>query len=179
MRLLRSGQVILDNAPNAGSASDCPTTPGSVVYRLEAQGAGQSTSSERAITVSQAPQPPPFVGILWELKSISDPQQGLIAPLAGTLTTAQFMENSSLEGSAGCNNYTGRYTVANSSITIQVDLGTQMMCPDPPGLMEQESLYLRQLQSVRSYQFSGNELAFYGPDNNPLLIFWPAAQPRQ
>ena len=34
-RVLRDGSVLQDNVPLTGTATDCPSTPGTVVYRLE------------------------------------------------------------------------------------------------------------------------------------------------
>ena len=178
VRLLRNGQVILDNAQNLGGASDCPTNPGSMVYRLEASGAGQTTASERAVTVNQAPQPPPIVGINWLLSTYSDRQGGMIPVIPGSMTNAMFGQDGSVQGNAGCNTYSGRYTATGNSITIVVDLTTLMTCSDPPGIMDQENAYLSLLQSARSFQVSGNQLVLLGSNNDPILVFGMGATPK-
>ena len=178
VRLLRNGQTILDNAQNVGSASDCPANPGTMVYRLEASGAGQTTASERAVTVSQPAPPPPIVGINWVLSTYSDRQGGMIPVIPGSMTNALFGQDGSVQGSAGCNTYSGRYTATGNSITIVVDLTSLMTCPDPAGIMDQENAYLSLLQSARSFQVSGNQLILLGSNNDPILVFGMGPTPK-
>jgi hypothetical protein len=53
VRLTRGTGVILDQAPLAGTTTDCPITPGNMVYRLEAVNeASQSVFSENVVTVT-------------------------------------------------------------------------------------------------------------------------------
>src|SRR5262249_31529922 len=75
-----------------------------------------------------------------------------------------------LEGSAGCNNYFGSYTVSNLDLTISDNLGaTQMYCDQ--ATMAQESLYFRLLLSVHSYQITNGKLELvYGSGNAPNLL---------
>jgi polar amino acid transport system substrate-binding protein len=178
VRLLRNGQAILDNAANVGNASDCPPAPGSTIYRLEASGAGQSTSSERAVNVNQPAQPPPFANQNWTLTNLSDRQGNTPEVLAGTEITAIFDANGNVQGAAGCNTYSGRYTAAGNSMTIVVDMNSLMTCTDPPGVMEQEALYFSLLQSTSSYQQTNNQLMLYGGNNTLLLVFELGASPR-
>jgi len=178
VRLLRNGQPILDNAANVGNASDCPPAPGATIYRLEASGAGQSVSSERAVNVSQPAQPPSFANQNWVLTNLSDRQGNTPAVIAGTQITAIFDINGNVQGQAGCNTYAGRYTAAGNSMTIVVDSNSLMSCTEPPGVMEQENLYLSLLQSTSSYQQTNNQLMLYGGNNTLLLVFELGASPR-
>jgi polar amino acid transport system substrate-binding protein len=171
VRLARNGQIILDNAANVDSASDCPPQPGSTVYRLEASGAGQTVSDERTISVNDIPQPPALAGTSWVLTDLSDGQGGMQPVIAGTQITLAFNGSGAIQGVSGCNNYTGSYLADGNAISLMVDSTTQMTCADPAGVMEQESLYLSLLQSSSGFNLNGSQLKLYGGMNSPQLVF--------
>ncbi len=55
-RLLRDGTVIQDNVPLTGSTPDCPSSPGTVIYRLEAYNSvNESTTRDVSLTVQAPP----------------------------------------------------------------------------------------------------------------------------
>lgn len=74
--------------------------------------------------------------------------------LAGTKITAVFEEGGKLSGSAGCNTYTGTW----SATAITDVSATEMACPTPAGVMEQEQAYLKALSQTASYTFEGTTL---------------------
>jgi len=84
--------------------------------------------------------------------------------------TINFAPDGTLEGSGGCNNYFGSYTVSGQQLTIGQNLGsTQMFCEQ--SVMTRESLYFRLLLSVNSYQLThGNLELIYGPGNNAMTF---------
>jgi heat shock protein HslJ len=61
-------------------------------------------------------------------------------------------------GNAGCNQYFASYSVDGNAIEIGPAATTFMTCPDPPGVMEQESQYLAALQSATTYRIEGDML---------------------
>jgi heat shock protein HslJ len=74
----------------------------------------------------------------------------LAAPLSGTSLTAVFDESGRVFGSAGCNRFTAAYTAAGTEVRITAAGSTRMFCGDPPGVMEQEAVFLAALaQAVR------------------------------
>ncbi len=187
-RLLRNGQVILDNAPFNGSGTDCLNTAGNYVYRLEATGAqGAQTAQERTVTVTSAPATPtnppttpPIANTNWSLKSYND-GSAMVALLAGTQITANFT-NDQINGNASCNTYNGRYTTNSSSNNITIsDLATGLIaCANPPGIMTQETSYMSLLGQVSSYQISGTQMTMMDMNGRTLLQFdsAPTVQPR-
>ena len=169
IRLLRNGNIILDDAAHSGALPDCLSAAGSYVYRLEARGNGQTESAEQRITVSAASQPTatpsPLVNIQWILTNLD------ATPPTGTITTI-FDNNGKVSGSDGCNNYNGSYTTNGSSITINLGgAATGIACPDPIGSEAQSFLLL--LSSATSYSTSGGQLII----NNGDLIY-TGVQPR-
>ena len=83
-------------------------------------------------------------GTSWELASLTGSDL-----LPGTAITIEFSINEftdeGLSGSAGCNRYWGTYQVSGSSLTFSDVFWTEMACPEPPGVLEQEEDYLATL----------------------------------
>jgi len=61
-------------------------------------------------------------------------------------------------GSGGCNNYFASYQVNGNSLTVGQPGATSRFCPDPPGVMEQETRFLAALQSAANFRINGNQL---------------------
>ena len=171
-RLLRNGQVILDNAPFNGTGTDCLNETGNYVYRLEASsGNGGQTAEERTVIVTGAVVTPPIANSSWSLQSYNDGSGAMVALIPGTEITANFT-NDQANGNASCNTYTGSYT-SNSSGNITIsDLAVgQTACGEPLGIMEQESSYMSLLGQVSSYQISGTQLTMMDGNGRVLLQF--------
>ncbi|MCK4432707.1 MAG: META domain-containing protein, partial [Methanomicrobia archaeon] len=60
---------------------------------------------------------PKLEGTLWILKSYVNDEGGMVNVLSGTEITAQF-QGGKVGGSAGCNTYSGSYTLSGNAITI-------------------------------------------------------------
>jgi heat shock protein HslJ len=80
--------------------------------------------------------------------------------LTDTRITAEFVSSEgTVEGSAGCNSYSGSYEVEDSQLSIPGPIAaTEMYCADPEGVMEQEQQYLEILQAAESYSIEEEEL---------------------
>lgn len=74
--------------------------------------------------------------------------------------TAEFVSSEgTVEGSAGCNSYSGSYEVKDSQLSIPGPIAaTEMYCMEPEGVMEQERQYLEILQAAKSYSVEDGEL---------------------
>ncbi len=80
--------------------------------------------------------------------------------LTDTEITAEFVSSEgTVEGSAGCNSYSGSYEVKNSQLSIPGPIAaTEMYCMEPEGVMEQERQYLEILQAAKGYSVEDGEL---------------------
>lgn len=169
IRLLRNGNVILDDAAHSGALPDCLSSAGNYVYRLEASGNGQTQSAEQRVTVSAAPQPTatpnPLVNIQWTLTDLDG------TPPTGTITTV-FDSNGQVAGNDGCNGYNGTYTTNGSSITINLSgAATGIICGEP--IDTEAQAFLMALSSATTYSTSGGQLII----NNGALTY-TGVQPR-
>ena len=66
--------------------------------------------------------------------------------------TLNFGNDGRVSGIASCNNYTGAYTVAGSSLTVSQLVSTRKACI--PRLGEQESNFLKALENVSEFKVS-------------------------
>lgn len=96
---------------------------------------------------------------VWVLETYGEPDN-LKSVLQDTEITATFnSDERDVTGSAGCNQYFADYVVKGNNLSILEPIGqTEMACPEPEGVMEQERQYFIILKSAESYQIQGKEL---------------------
>jgi heat shock protein HslJ len=104
-------------------------------------------------------------GKAWELASLSG--NGL---LPGTAITIEFTDEG-VSGSAGCNHYGGSYQVSGNSLTFSDLFWTEMACPEPSGILEQEGAYLAALNDANSYQLASDQLVILDEAGGQRLVF--------
>lgn len=144
-----------------------PGTYTIVLYVQDANGLVGSTSQPIRITAAATPvptQPPPTLdGTSWILD----------ASLANSDITLAFQAGE-LSGFAGCNTYTGTYTVNGSDLRIGSLQTTQQACI--PEIMAQEQLYLTGLANAFRYTLADQQLTiFTGSASLPVLLTYTAA----
>jgi heat shock protein HslJ len=108
----------------------------------------------------------------WLLNSMSTPSAGFVIPISGTDLTAEFGSSGDLSGSAGCNTYSGGFTAYDEVLFIGSPLSTgQLACNTPPGIMEQEQLFLSLMESADSFEISDRQLSIFDSSGNVILGF--------
>jgi heat shock protein HslJ len=96
---------------------------------------------------------------------------GKLQPVpSGASATAVFAAGS-VAGKAGCNNYTGTYTVDGSKLTIGT-LATTMMACEPPA-SDLETAYLANMGKVASFAASASKLTLSDAGGAALLEYAP------
>jgi heat shock protein HslJ len=169
--LLRNGILVLPNAPFSGSIQDCLNTAGSYTYRLTVLGSnGDTFAEDRGVTVTAGSSNLPLQGTTWYLESYLE-GTATSAILPGTAVTAIFGADGQLSGSGGCNNYSANYTADAGSIFILPPVGNQLICPNPPGIMEQEAAYLLALPMATSYEISSSTLTLQDANGRVVLQY--------
>ena len=96
-------------------------------------------------------------------------------PVAGTGISAEFSADGKVSGSAGCNRYSGTYTISGNSITISTPLAATMMMCDA-AVMEQEAAYLKALGEAKTYAVQGDQLTLTGANNTSLAVYKAQSQ---
>lgn len=106
-----------------------------------------------------AVEPTPTVeGVTWLLTGQAvDGQLAALPSGDPPIVVSLFMEDGTANGSGGCNNYFGSYTLDGSSLAFGPMGATQMFCEGPAG--EVETAYLANLATVASWASDGSTLS--------------------
>jgi heat shock protein HslJ len=123
-----------------------------------------------ACTTSGVQQGGDLTGKIWALTELEG------KPLvAGTGISAEFTADGRVSGSAGCNRYSGTYTVSGNSITFSSPMAsTMMMCEQ--AVMDQESAYLKALGEAKTYAVNGDQLTLTAGDGTQLAVYAAQSQ---
>lgn len=120
---------------------------------------GQANTAASAITSNP-----------WQLQSYAGPDGTTVQAVNGTAVTASFSLTGGLTGSGGCNQYSSRYLVKETTIVISGITTTKMNCPGN-GVMIQESRYYSLLEQAASLRVHNRVLTLYSTEGKPLLVF--------
>jgi heat shock protein HslJ len=105
----------------------------------------------------------------WQLQSYGE-TGNLRTVLNGTEITVTFDSvKGQVRGSAGANTYSGTYEVSDNKLSIRELTWTEMYRLDPPGVMEQESEYLKLFGDAESFQVKDGKLQINA--GNQVLIY--------
>jgi heat shock protein HslJ len=165
-------EAVTPQSPIGGPTS----TPSGVEEAGGAPGAGGTPTVGETPTGGETPAAPPVTQLLlpgssWRLEAYRDAQGNSSPPLPGSKIDAVFSTDGKLNGNAGCNNYSATYQIGDQKLTLSPVVSTQMACPTPAGVMEQETAYLGALQSIASYKIENQKLTVLDAQGKILLIF--------
>jgi heat shock protein HslJ len=151
------------------------TLQGASGYSISGNILTVSDSGKNAIlTYSTIPPyemtPAPMTGTMWYLNSFVDAQGQIWGPVPTNPISLQFTDDGKVSGNAGCNSYSGTYTVSGNSISMSGFATTLMYCGDP-GVMDLESTYLAVLPTMKVYKIRGNELTLSDGTGKITMIY--------
>ncbi len=113
-------------------------------------------------------QPASLTGTAWSGIYYND-GDALVSAVAGSEFTATFSEDGTVQGTTGCNTYSGPYTVDGEAMEIGPLASTQMACAEDP--MAQEAGYLGALDRTTSFAIEGDELTLLDSDGVVQVSF--------
>jgi heat shock protein HslJ len=90
--------------------------------------------------------------------------------LDGTQIEAEFTEGRVL-GQAGCNSYSASYERTADTLTVGEPSTTRRTCPDPQGVMDQETAYLQTLASAATFKIENQQLLVNDASDQTVLIY--------
>ena len=123
-----------------------------------------------ACTSSGSQQGGDLTGKVWALTELMGKP-----PMAGTGISAEFTADGKVAGSAGCNRYSGTYTVSGGNITFSTQMAmTMMMCEQ--AVMDQESAYMQALGEAKTFAVNGDQLTLTGGDGTQLAVYKAQSQ---
>jgi len=114
--------------------------------------------------------PAPLTGTMWYLNSFIDVQGNIWTPVQKNPISLQFSQDGKVSGNAGCNSYSGTYTVTGAGMSISGFAVTRMYCGEP-GVMDLESTYLAILPMMKVYRISGNALTLSDGTGTITMIY--------
>jgi heat shock protein HslJ len=115
----------------------------------------------RALLEFAAAPANPLVGA-WEVTGYNDGAGALVSVAIGTEVTARFGADGVLEGSGGCNDYSGSYVLEGERLSIGPLATTRKACDEP--VMEQEARFLAALQATSGYRLEPHIVMLILPD---------------
>jgi len=74
--------------------------------------------------------------------------------IAGATVNLIFREGGIFDGNTGCNAFSGRYVTDGTNIALQGITATQTNCDQPPGIMDQEAVFLGLLDQAEEYHIN-------------------------
>jgi heat shock protein HslJ len=147
------------------------------LYQVDEDALRFANAAGETILQYRAQEPTPLLGTAWEVLSYNNGKGGITSVILGTQLTALFGQDESLTGSAGCNNYTTSFNVGSGSspargtISIGPAVTTRMFCGEPEGTMDQESAYLKALESAATYEIRGQELELKDGEGTRMVTY--------
>jgi len=101
----------------------------------------------------------------WDVTGYNNGNQAVVSPILNTNPTIVFGDDGTISGSAGCNTYSGKYTLDGESISIGTLATTRRECIEPEGIMEQESSFLTYLEKANTWLIQGDMLYLRTPED--------------
>jgi heat shock protein HslJ len=126
-------------------------------------------SAGKSILVYSAAAANPLEGS-WDVTGYNNGKQAVVSPVADSKLTAIFTADQ-VSGSAGCNTYSGPYTLNGSTLKIGPLASTMKACADQ-AVNDQEQQFLAALQNSTTYDQTGNILTLKaaGGENQVTLV---------
>ncbi len=123
-------------------------------------------------TISGISSPPDdLITPEWHLIKYTGADKSTIDALPGPSVTLKFDKNGTFRGSAGCNRFSGSYSVEGELMTVKSLSSTEMFCSGPGSVMEQEKRFLSHLSNSTRFSVNDPYLALSYYDEERLLVF--------
>lgn len=111
-----------------------------------------------------------LAGTSWDLIAYNNGTGGFQSTVIDVAVTADFAEDGTLSGSAGCNNYSASWTAEDGSIEIGPAAATLMACADAQ-VTVQETRYLELLTLADTYRIDAGTLEMFDADGTRTLQY--------
>ena len=141
-------------------------------FNAKGEGLTLFDSDVKALLVFEKVQPPapePLIGTKWVLDSYNDGNEAIVSVIAGTEITLIFNKEGEISGSAGCNNYFSSYETDGDKCSFGLIGSTKMFCNEPKGIMEQESTYLKLLESAAGCRIEGDRFTIQDSSDKTMF----------
>lgn len=106
---------------------------------------------------------------IWQLKSYENASGALVSVISGSGVNARFGLFDRVDGSGGCNTYTGDYEAYDETLQIFTISATSAACPGD--IMDQESAFFLNMRRVASMTIIANDLTLQDSLGRTILTF--------
>ncbi len=120
-------------------------------YKIEGDEMELKDASGAVIAKFSSLEPVSLEWSSWQVIGYNNGKQAVVIVIIGTEIIANFGEDGTLSGSAGCNDYNASYEFDRDNISIGPAASTRMFCQEREGIMEQEVQYLAALETAATY----------------------------
>ncbi|MGP4844445.1 YbaY family lipoprotein [Marinobacter sp. 1Y8] len=128
-----------------------------------------SADGSRSVTAAAAPGQVKMTETFWKLVELNgDPIKADVGVRAKEINIVLHGEDKRAVGFAGCNNFSGSYTMSGSEISFGALVSTQMACLAG---MDVEDSYLKMLQETTHFKQVGGVLTFLNDSDEAVLEF--------
>ncbi|HYO44383.1 MAG TPA: META domain-containing protein [Candidatus Limnocylindrales bacterium] len=107
----------------------------------------------------------------WNVTGFNTGTEAVTSPAAGTTLTATFTADGKIGGNAGCNSFTGAYTLDGTSLTVGPLATTMKACEQP--VMDQEAQFLAALQTPTTVETSGTTVTLRDASGATQVVLGP------
>jgi len=177
-----SGSYTLDGdqlkvGPVASTQMACPE-PGSSIetafhkalsgtlrYTVDGDHLSATTASGDTLRFQRAPAPQ-LAGVNWKVTSFNNNRHAVVGVLGESSLTLSFKDGQ-VSGSAGCNNFHGKYATEGIKLQLGPLATTRRACDEP--LMTQEREFLAALASAVTWSIDGNVLDMHRADGERAI----------
>jgi heat shock protein HslJ len=143
---------------------------GTLRYVLDGDHLTATTASGDTLRFQREP-PPQLAGVNWKVTSFNNNRHAVVGVLGQSSITMSFKDGT-VAGSAGCNNFHGKYSTAGSKLEVGPLATTRRACEEP--LMTQEREFLAALASAVTWSIDGNVLDMHRADGERAV--WAVAE---
>jgi heat shock protein HslJ len=116
-----------------------------------------------AVLATLAAQSRTLAETQWQVTGISNGKGAVVGVVAGSMVNVAFDDQGRASGSAGCNRFMAGYESDGSRLRFTAPGTTRRMCAEA-GLMEQERMFVKALESVATMRVEGNRLGMRRAD---------------
>jgi heat shock protein HslJ len=109
-------------------------------------------------------------GTTWKLVSYGPPASATPA-IPNASATLTFDKDGKVSGNAGCNSFSGNYTLSGSQVSFGPIAATLMACSDAS--MQQEAAVFSVLAGSRKYKLDAGVLTIFSESGDSVITFAP------
>lgn len=177
---ISGAKLTVGTAATTMMACEPAVTAVETAYLADLAGAATFTATAEALTifgsdgksllVYDAASANPLEGE-WNVTGYNTGTEAVTSPIAGTTLTANFTPDGKVNGNAGCNTYTGSYTLDGTALTVGPLATTMMACEQ--AVMDQETKFLAALQTPTTVETSGKTVTLRDASGATQVVLSP------